>query len=135
MGILEAYCSRGSYTGSYTVNGDWRDVRISVDYSKGTANEAKGEVAGFFSGHTHEDSIRYDSSKYFPVIVLRSASANGANSRYEAAFDTVVINPDTKRIYMVRTGSGFDRSAKYTPDGSGVNIMLGSNPNNPEVMD
>ena len=136
MSILNAYAGRTSYTGSFTKYHDWRDSYISVDYTKGSENEAKGEIAGVFAGHTHVDSINYDSSKYFPVITLREANGVAAGTRYEAAFDTVVVDPDTHRIYMIRTGIGYDRVAKYTPDGSGVKTIVNANdPLNPIVLD
>lgn len=123
MGILDAYAARTAYKADFTHYGDWRNVHVSVDYSVGSELEAKGEIAGLFTGHTHQDSISYDSSKYFPVITLRTAGGLGTGDAYEVAFDTVVIDPETKIIHMVRTGVGYSRTAMYTPDGSGVTIV------------
>lgn len=134
MGILNAYAGRTSFTGSFDKYGDWRDSHVSVDYSAGSATHAKGEIAGVFAGHTHVDSINYSSSKYFPVISLREANGTSAGTAREAAFDTVVINPETKRIYMIRTGVGNDRVARYTPEGQKLTFRPGADPMNPEVV-
>lgn len=135
MEILNAYAGRTSYKGEFTHYGDWRNVSISVDYSENSDSAAKGEIAGVFSGHTHQDSINYETSKYFPVITLRQAQGVGTGDEYEAAFDTVVIDPETKRIHMIRTGIGFNRTAKYTPNGEGVTIIGGTMQNPEAKMD
>lgn len=120
IGIVNAYCNKTTYSGSYTAGVDgWTNNSVSVDFT-----DAQGEIIAMFAGHVHGDSI--DSvTLACPLITILSAGAS-ANDPYaddaptrtpgtdtETSFDVVTINRKTRTIYCTRIGAGSDREINY----------------------
>ena len=120
-GIINAYCDRGTYSGSYTGSTDnTQNSRISVDFTN-----AKGDIIGVFAGHVHGDDADTTTLRR-PIITILAAGAPindhlgyTAPPRYpwgtdqETSFDIVTINKSTRTIYCTRVGAGNDRSFTY----------------------
>ena len=120
IGIINAYCNKTTFEGSYTAGKDgWTNSTVSVNFT-----EAKGEILGFFAGHVHGDSVD-TKSLACPLITILSAGAK-ANEPYseptpsrvsgkdtETSFDVVTINRAIKTIYCTRIGGGEDRVIAY----------------------
>ena len=119
IGIINAYCNKTTYSGSYAGVDGWTSNNISVDFAN-----AKGEIIAMFAGHVHGDSID-TTTMSCPIITILSAGAT-ANDPYaetaptrtagtdtETNFDMVVINKTTKTINCVRVGAGEDREFSY----------------------
>ena len=120
IGIINAYCNRTTFSGSYTDGVDgWSNSTIDVDFS-----DAKGDIIAMFAGHVHGDSID-TTTMARPIITILSAGAD-PNEPYvstsptrtfgtdtETSFDIVTINKETRTIYLTRVGAGSDRVVKY----------------------
>ena len=120
IGIVNAYCNKTAFSGSYTEGVDgWSNSTVEVDFT-----EAKGEIIAMFSGHVHGDSIDVE-TMVCPIITILSAGAT-ANEPYvenaplrnfgtdtETSFDVVTINRRTRTIYLIRVGAGDDRTIQY----------------------
>ena len=117
IGIINAYCNRTTYSGSYTkgING-WTNNSVNVDFTN-----AKGEIIAMFSGHVHQDTID-TTTLACPLITIIAAGAEvnfgeapertfGTDT--ETSFDVVTINKKTRTIYCTRVGAGKDRAIKY----------------------
>jgi hypothetical protein len=117
VGIINAYCKKSSFNGSYTKGTDgWTNSEISVDFS-----DAKGEIIAMFTGHIHQDTID-TTTMACPLITTLSA---GAAANYgdapertpgtdtETSFDIVTIDRDERMIYCTRIGAGEDRKVNY----------------------
>lgn len=129
IGIINAYCNKTTFEGSYTAGVEgWSNSTVSVDFT-----EAKGEILAMFAGHIHGDSVD-TKTLACPLITILSAGAP-ANEAYEenaptrtvgtdteTSFDVVSINRATKTICCTRIGGGADRVVYYgenppiTPD-------------------
>lgn len=123
IGIINAYCNKTTYSGSYTagVNG-WTNNSVSVDF-----RGAKGNIIAFFAGHVHWDKID-TTTMVCPIITIISAGAS-VNAQHmlegevaptrtvgtatETSFDVVTINKATRTIYCTRVGAGSDRVIGY----------------------
>lgn len=116
-GIINAYCKKTTYSGSFSGVAGWTSNNVSVDFSN-----AQGEIIAMFAGHIHEDTIDTETLEC-PIITVAAggASANEGNPNYnrpfgtslETSFDVVTINRATKIIYCTRVGAGSDRSVSY----------------------
>lgn len=117
IGIINAYCNRTTYTGSYADGVDgWTNNVISVDFT-----DAKGEIIAMFAGHVHQDTVD-TTTLACPLITIISAGAPvnaGVEpdrtffTDTETSFDVVTINRKTRTIYCTRIGAGEDRVIKY----------------------
>lgn len=123
-GIINAYCNRSAYDGSFTEGVDgWSNGKISVDFTN-----AKGEIIAMLCGHIHCDTVD-TGTLACPLITVISAGApvNPENLsdgdtppvRYpwgtdkETSFDVVTVNRAKRRIYCTRVGAGEDREIGY----------------------
>lgn len=117
IGIINAYCNRTSYSGSYTTGVDgWTNNSVNVDFSN-----AKGEIIAMFTGHVHQDTVD-TTTLACPLITIISAGAqvnDGAipqrtfGTDTETSFDVVTINRKSRTIYCTRIGAGEDRVIRY----------------------
>lgn len=117
IGIINAYCKKTTYSGSYTAGIDgWTNNSVKVDFS-----DAKGEIIAMFTGHLHQDTID-TTTLACPLITIISAGARvnegeapertfGTDT--ETSFDVVTINRKTRIIHCTRVGAGKDREIKY----------------------
>lgn len=117
IGIINAYCNRTVYTGSYTEGVDgWTNSHIDVDFT-----DAQGEIIVMLAGHVHDDGVDTETLNC-PLITIISAGApvntGEAPERIfdtdtETSFDVVTINRKTRTIYCTRIGAGEDRVIPY----------------------
>lgn len=120
VGILNAYCDKTTFSGSYTGSNDsTQNSNISVDFTG-----AKGDIIAVFSGHVHGDDVDTTTLKR-PVITILAAGAPAnehlgytapartAGTDTETSFDVVTINKATRKIYCTRVGAGSDREFSY----------------------
>lgn len=117
IGIINAYCNKTTYSGSYTVGVDgWTNNSIEVDFTG-----AKGEIIAMFTGHVHQDTIDTTTLKC-PLITIISAGAQVNDGEIpertfytdqETSFDVVTINRKTRTIHLTRVGYGEDRLVRY----------------------
>ena len=94
-------------------------VSINADFSS-----AKGEMIGYFSGHTHADYV-YDAANWWGVSIIttRCDSANENDSTLlaqrvegtvtEQSFDVFTVNRKTGKVYATKIGAGSDREISY----------------------
>lgn len=117
-GIVDAFSSKSSYTGSYIGVKDWQSTHISVNYEN-----SKGEIIAVFQGHHHKN-IQYDYFESIPCINITTAGAFWAvrdenpvkrvkGTSTEFAVDVVVIDRVNRKIYLTRLGAGDDRVIEY----------------------
>lgn len=119
-GILNAYKNRVSYVGNTVITGDYwgtdekyTKVEVDVDFTS-----TKGDLIGYFHGHTHIDRIQADGE--FPVIGITTAGGDQRDSYLvnkvltrtkgtatETSIDLVSVTTDY--IYFTRIGCGYDR--------------------------
>ncbi len=120
-GILEAYNTKGSYSGSYNDSSySWMNGSVSVNYE----NNKVADLIGVFSGHCHIDSITKNDLPC-PIITITSAAnlsydketegTRTLGTTTETALDIVSIDKVDKSIYLTRLGIGNDRSCSYLP--------------------
>ena len=117
IGIINAFCRKSVYSGSYNVGVDgWTNNKVNVDFT-----DAEGEIIAMFSGHVHQDTVD-TTTLDCPLITIISAGApvNEGESPErtfgtdtETSFDVVTINKKTRTIYCTRIGAGEDRIIKY----------------------
>lgn len=116
-GIINAYCNKTTYSGSFSGVSGWTSNSVSVDFTN-----AQGEIIALFAGHIHEDTIDTDTLEC-PIITVTAGGApsNNTDQIYnrpygtglETSFDVVTINRATKMIYCTRVGAGSDRAVSY----------------------
>ena len=124
-GLLQAFKSGGTYSGSYTRTGDTMghfSVSISANYS----SQGARDYIAFIHGHTHTDRIKYnngtphissgashpDTSESLPEgATLPLPRTEGTLSEY--LYDTFSIDRDNRTINIYRFGAGEDRTATY----------------------
>lgn len=134
IGIINAYCTKDKFNGSYTegVEG-WSKSKISVNYGElnedGSANEheAKGDIIAMFAGHIHWDKID-TTTMACPIITIIAAGATPSehhkmeeestptrtfDTNTETSFDVVTINKATRTISCTRIGAGESREIQY----------------------
>lgn len=124
--LIDAYNMRISYSGTVDTSDTYwgagvtdttyTQISVHADFS-----EAKGEVAAFFYGHIHRDSI--DTTTYsFPTISITTAGADVRDTdpperipgtATETAMDIVTLDTANRMIYMNRLGAGEDRMVRY----------------------
>ena len=113
-----AFNNRTTYQGSYVGVGQWQSTDISVNYKY-----ADGEIIAVFQGHNHEDEV-YDYFQGIPCINITTAGAYWAvkgedpeerikGTDTEFAADVVVVDRETRTIYLTRLGAGGDRIIQY----------------------
>ena len=111
VGIVNAFCSKTVYRGSYShdlLNGEgtWADVSVEADFRNNGA-----EMIGVFCGHRHIDSI-YTAPLRCPIFVTTCAMSGGSDTekprRYgtstETALDIVTVNKQQRTVSLVRLG-------------------------------
>ena len=107
-GILSAYLERGFYEDHLL---DQESVHVEVDFQ----DAITADIIGWFSGHTHTDSITTlemaaDPELYsLPLNVVTIAS--DGNSGH--AIDFVTVDKDMRTVFLTRLGSGENRSFTY----------------------
>lgn len=116
-GIINAYCNKTTYSGSFSGVAGWTSNNVSVDFSN-----AQGEIIALFAGHIHEDTIDTETLEC-PIITVTAGGAPSNNDEQiynrpygtglETSFDVVTINRATKMIYCTRVGAGSDRAVSY----------------------
>lgn len=116
-GIINAYCNKTTYSGSFSGVEGWTSNNVSVDFTN-----AQGEIIALFAGHIHEDTIDTETLEC-PIITVTAGGAPSNNDEQiynrpygtglETSFDVVTINRETKMIYCTRIGAGSDRSVSY----------------------
>lgn len=135
VGIIEAYCDKTSYSGTYPSSTAWKNASVSVNY----ANSNVAEVIGVFCGHCHYDDVIMNALPC-PVVSITSATnltydANEGTrtqgTATETAVDFVCVNKKDKAINIVRLGIGSNRAFKY--DGSEVMYSVTSNLTNVSI--
>jgi hypothetical protein len=91
----------------------------------GTFTAGGGTVLAYIYGHMHLDDYWYDFANKIPFVCLTCACKGVASTLPEwgyietpskntdddtrYAFDTYIINPDSKRVHIYRFGAGHDR--------------------------
>jgi hypothetical protein len=122
-GIVNAYKTRKTYTGSYAGTSEWMNVSVTCDFTA-----AKGDIIAIFCGHLHQDKIYPEGSSFAGVNVPVISVTCATNSQYgvnpqtrtlgtasETALDIVTIDAENHNIYMTRIGDiGNDRETAYT---------------------
>ena len=116
-GIVKAFTTKSTYSGSYTQGSEWTHSTVSVDYT-----DAKGELIAIFDGSEHIDAIN-TTSYSIPLIKTTTAGyGSGYNnltpkrltgSSNESAIDVVTIDKNNRKIYLTRLGWGEDRVVSY----------------------
>ena len=120
-GIINAYCDKATYSGSYTGSADsTQNSYVSVDFT-----DAEGDIIAIFAGHVHGDDADTTTLRR-PIITIIAAGAPINDHlgytgpvRYpwgtdqETSFDIVTINKSTRTIYCTRVGAGEDRQFSY----------------------
>lgn len=108
QGILTAFLERGTYEGGT----DGHDsVYVDVDFQ----DAVSADVIGWFSGHTHNDSITTIELSSEPdlyslplnVVTIASDSDTGH------AIDFVTVDKDLRTVFLTRLGNGENRSFTY----------------------
>lgn len=123
IGIINAYCNKTTFSGSYTDGVDgWSNSTVDVDFTS-----AKGEIIAMFAGHIHWDKVD-TTTLACPLVTIISAGASVNESQLgdgevvptrtfgtdtETSFDIVTINRATRTIYCTRVGAGEDREISY----------------------
>ena len=123
IGIVNAYCNKTTYNGSYTAGVDgWSNSTVDVDFTS-----AKGEIIAIFAGHVHWDKVDTE-TMVRPIITIIAAGASVNENQMsegevaptrtkgtatETSFDVVTINKATRTIYCTRIGAGVDREVNY----------------------
>lgn len=127
VGIIDAYNRKGSYSNTFTdSNNTWRNSTVNVNFTN-----AKGEVAGVFTGHVHYDYMRYTGHNPLfatcPLITITTSlggdprqSPDGETlptrtdgTATEFAMDIPTIDTKNRMIYLTRLGAGSDRVISY----------------------
>ena len=119
-GIIEAYCNKSSYSGSYTHSvkgdylqeGEWADVSVECDF-----NNYNGKLLAIFCGHGHYDQV-VTGDLQVPIVCITSAintpydtpaSVRKVGTSNETVMDFVCIDKKTGEIDLIRCGYGSDR--------------------------
>lgn len=119
-GIIEAYCNKTSYSGSYTHSvkgdylqeGEWADVSVDCDF-----HNYKGTLLALFCGHGHYDQV-ITGDMQAPIVCITSAintpydtpaSVRKVGTSNETVMDFVCIDKKTGEIDLIRCGYGSDR--------------------------
>lgn len=116
-GILNAFSEKTAYAGSFGTAGDWDYVSVSCSY----ANAAAADIAGFFCGGVHMDTVAADETDFTIVTITSDADQSadeteavripGSNNAH--ALDFVTVNLAEKAVYLTRLGIGSNRSYAY----------------------
>ena len=98
--------------------GGYDSVDVSADFT-----DAKGELVGYFAGHTHADYIYGYSDYGINIVTHRCDSAQENNSDLlaekvkgtttEQSFDVVTVNKKDRKIYLTKIGAGADRELSF----------------------
>ena len=118
QGIVDAFSTRSTYEGAYEGAEEWQSTEIAVNYKY-----ADGEIIAVFQGHNHEDAL-HDFFQKVPCINVTTAGAYWAvrgedaverieGTASEFAADVVVIDRESRIIYLTRLGAGSDRTIPY----------------------
>ena len=93
-------------------------INVNADFT-----QSKGELVGYFSGHTHADYV-YSKNDWGVNIITHRCDAKEENdstvsaervegTTTEQSFDVVTVNTATKTIFLTKIGAGEDRNVKY----------------------
>ena len=125
-GILGAFCTHSSYSGSYGSQGEWDHVVVDCDFTA----TVPAELVGLFCGHAHRDRMDL-THQPFPVLTItsdadlsydESEEKRIIGTANEHALDFVTVNRETNTVTLSRLGVGKDRMFRY---GEGMNAMYG----------
>lgn len=108
LGILSAFMENRTYSGY--IDGP-NSVNVDVDFQDAVC----AELIGWFSGHTHDDSITTLElgndpdlfSRPFNVVTITADGDSGH------AIDFVTIDKDQRTVFLTRLGYGESRSFTY----------------------
>lgn len=117
-GIVDAFSTRSTYEGAYAGAEEWQSTEIAVNY-----RYAEGEIIAVFQGHNHVDA-EHDIFQNVPCINVTTTGAYWAvrdedtverfkGTASEFAVDVVVIDRESRIIYLTRLGAGSDREISY----------------------
>ena len=117
-GIVDAFSNQTTYAGSFKGVEDFQSTSIAVNYEN-----AYGEIIAVFQGHMHVDT-QYDFFQSVPCINMTTTGAYAAvrdenppdrvkDTASEFAVDAVVIDRESRKIYLTRIGAGEDRVIEY----------------------
>lgn len=91
-------------------------VTVNCDFTN-----AKGELVGYFAGHTHVDGVNNNNG--FNVITTRCDAKEEntdalqkervAGTITEQSFDVFTVNKSERKIYATKIGAGSDREISY----------------------
>lgn len=111
--ILNAYQHRTTYFGTSGVEGEWDYVSVNVDFTN-----AKGTVAGAFSGHLHLDQHTIINKIPYVCIGNDCGGSDGIpkinGTDQEQSFDVITVNRKEGTIYCTKIGAGENRSISVT---------------------
>ncbi len=107
-GILTAFIENGTYSSRIT---GWDGVRVNVDFQ----DAITADLIGWFSGHTHMDSITAlelanDPELYSSPLQVVTIAADGENGNI---VDFVTIDKELRTVFLTRLGDGESRSFTY----------------------
>lgn len=93
-------------------------VSVNADFTS-----YKGELVGYFAGHTHNDNTYTYTDWGIPIITTRCDGASEnvstllnervAGTVTEQSFDVFTINTNKRKIYATKIGAGTDRVIDY----------------------
>nr|WP_276580303.1 phage tail spike protein [Lacticaseibacillus parakribbianus] len=113
-GIIDAFVSGGTYSGSYTANADFK---ASVDCDFGGA---KGLLAFLAHGHFHNDKmvVGTDGIHSYSIGCSVSRPKKDQGDRplgklEEDLWDVVLVDTDKHHVDLLRFGAGTDQSFDY----------------------
>ena len=116
--IISAYTENKKYSGTYTGARDWQSYSIEANFKS-----AKGEIIAIFQGHEHLDAIDTETFAVPCINITTAGQYNDvrdenaperiAGTITETAIDMVVIDKETRRIYLMRVCVGNDRMVNY----------------------
>lgn len=103
-GILKAFKTGTSYSGSTAGFNEWNMTEIACDF---TAQGARDLIA-IMNGHVHSDRL------VNPIdLGINLVSTLHCRDTTNGAVDIVTINPSTRNVYLTRFGNGIDRQFTY----------------------
>lgn len=108
-GILRAFLNNDVYHGYYE---GANSVYIDADYQ----NDINANIIGWFSGHTHLDSIvteNFSTEASIPFSTVTIAAGSETGEDLDCVIDFVTIDKNDRTVYLTRLGSGQDRSFSY----------------------
>lgn len=117
QGIVNAYCNKTAYSGSYNGTLGWDNVNVSVNFEN-----ANGKLMAVLSGHAHQSSEN-TTTLACPCLTMTTACSTAynesgitrtVNTATETAIDIVSIDTENDVIYCTRLGAGSGRTVTKT---------------------